>query len=403
MSEQNSSRIFRNLIRQALINLGAQVAIYDKNFSLLWSNDYYRDVFGESCDSIVRTCLDHFHEDESCLQYLIRKTFSTKSIQQAVFKIESQSEETRFFKSLTFPMYEKKDVFSNVIEISWDITEKTAYQTLLSGQNSLLQSLANSSLDAILVLNNKNNITFWNIGAEKMLGYTFEDVLNQDLRYFFPDDQTAEREYALMHQLLHIQGYIKNFETQLKTKDGQTLRVEITFAFINPERREQEGSYLVIRDISTRKNLEYIFRQTIDQLSKLHEIANLLHRLKSEDDIFQCMLVSVTAGEGLRFNRAFLLTINFENQMLEGKFAIGPADPEEASLIWQQVPQQFHSLEEILNSIKDNGLIYNTKVMDIAKALSVSLGDNSNLLIQAINNRTSYLVQSIMIHLRSFR
>jgi len=392
-------RVFRALIKQALTNLGAQVAIYDRDCRLLWANRYFLEIFDRFPGGITRICLDHFHDEENCPEYLITKTFNSGNIQQGVFKIQASDGKESYFRVFLFPMLDVDGSLSNVIEISWDITKTTAYDTLLSGQNTLLNSLANASLDAILALNHNLEIIFWNNGAEKLFGYSLEEALHKDFRLLLPQSFEAERDLKLMRQLLHAQGYVKNFETEMIGKDNRSIRVELTYTYLDPELKGQAGSYLIIRDISARKNLEYIFRHTIDKLSKLHEIANLLHRSTSEDEIYQNMLVSLTAGEGLRFNRAFLFVINFENQMLEGRLAIGPADPEEADMIWSLVPEKFHSLEEILNSYRNRDRNAHEKVMDIVKALSTPLGDNSSILIQAIRNRKSYLVQNNTAHI----
>ncbi|MFC1562038.1 ATP-binding protein [candidate division KSB1 bacterium] len=394
MESPNDIRIFRSLVRQALSNLSALVGIYDKEYRLLWHNMYFEETFKGALNGYPRTCLDHLHEESGCPEHLLKKTFESGSIQQGIFKISGEEIAERYFKTLTFPVSDSNSENSHVIEISWDIEETPAYESLLSGQNALLHNLANASLDAILTLDKDDRIIFWNKGAEKLFGFTIEEVMQQHFSVIVPERPDTEREIEMMRQLVHAQGYAKNFETELKAKDGRNIRVEITLAFLNPDRWEQSGSYLIIRDISARKNLEYIFRQSIDQLSKLHEIANLLHRCTSKEEIFRAMMISVTAGEGLRFNRAFLLMLNTETQMLEGTLAIGPADSEEARLIWQQMPQRFHSLQEIHESYRSGETDLTTKVMDIVRALSTSMNESSNLLIQAVKNRSSYLVHN---------
>lgn len=393
LKRELNPRILRNLIRPVLTNLGAQLAIYQKDCTLLWANDNYREEFGVYPDEIRRTCLDHFHDDERCPGYLIRKTCEARTIQNSVFKTQDKNGFIKYFNVFTFPVYDNKRNLSNIIEISWDISKDVAFDSVSGEQNALLRNLADTSLDAILVINEKDLITFWNKGAEKLLGYRFDEVIHSDFRMIFPEQEQTKQELYLMQQLLHVQGYLKNFETELRKKDGQLVKVEITRAFVKPERKEQMGSYLIVRDISARKNLEYMFRKTIEKLAKLHEISDLLHRSTFEEEIYQIMLVSVTAGEGLKFNRAFLSMTNYDNQLLEGKLAVGPANLEEAGKIWEQIPQQFNSLEEILDSFRNRDLQKHEKIMESVDALTTPLGDVSSIMIQAIKNRKSYLVR----------
>lgn len=394
LKQELDPRIFRNLIRPVLTNLGAQLAIYQMDCTLLWANDNYIEEFGVYPDEIERTCLDHFHnDDERCPGYLIRKTCDTHTIQNSVFKIQDKNGDIKYFNAFTFPVYDDKRNFSNIIEISWDISKDVAFDSVSGEQNALLRNLADTSLDAILVINENDLITFWNKGAEKLLGYRFDEVIHNNFRMIFPEQEHTKQELHLMRQLLNVQGYLKNFETELRKKDGQFVKVEITRAFVNPELKERMGSYLILRDISARKNLEYMFRKTIEKLAKLHEISDLLHRSTSEEEIYRVMLISVTAGEGLKFNRAFLLMTNYDNQILEGKLAVGPANLEEAGKIWEQIPQQFNSLEEILDSFRDRDVQKHEKVMESVNTLTTPLKDESSIMVQAIKNRKSYLVR----------
>ena len=391
----NSSRLFRTLIKQAFTHVSAQVGIYQQDCRLVWANDHFTKTFINRLNNAPRSCLNHLHaENEHCPDYVIRKTAETGIIQHSMFKVTDTTGTVWYYNSHTFPMYDRTNALTHIVEISWDISQDVARDAILCEHSALLSNLADMSLDAILVINKDGLITFWNKGAGKMLGYGFDEALHKPFRMIFPKTEEAERDINLMKQLLHVQDYLKNFETVLQKKDGQSVQVEITRAVMDTERRDDMGSYWIIRDISARKNIEYLFRQTIEELAKLHEISQLLHRSTSEEEIYEIMLVSVTAGEGLKFNRAFLLMVKYETQQLEGKLAIGPANPEEAGIIWSQIPRQFTTLEEILKSYKSRDRRKREKVMDIVGALTIPLDEADNIMIQAINNNRSYVVNN---------
>lgn len=56
------------------------------------------------------------------------------------------------------------------------------------------------------------------------------------------------------------------------------------------------------------------------------------------------LLTGVTAGDGLNFNRAFLLLADEGMRMLQGEFAIGPSDASEAYRIWLDMAAQEFNL-----------------------------------------------------------
>src|SRR5687767_4310829 len=52
--------------------------------------------------------------------------------------------------------------------------------TLKEKENNLEQLLLNAP-DAVIVINDESFITFWNLQAEKIFGWTAEEVINQPL------------------------------------------------------------------------------------------------------------------------------------------------------------------------------------------------------------------------------
>jgi len=65
------------------------------------------------------------------------------------------------------------------------------------------------------------------------------------------------------------------------------------------------------------------------------------------DGILHAILVGITAREGLGFNRAFLALFASDGS-LRGRMAIGPASPEEASRVWNDIAAKGLSFDDIL-------------------------------------------------------
>jgi diguanylate cyclase (GGDEF)-like protein len=64
--------------------------------------------------------------------------------------------------------------------------------------------------------------------------------------------------------------------------------------------------------------------------------------------ILYVILSGITAGDGLRFNRAFLFLVDEGRRSLHGQMAIGPRDPTEAHRIWEAMEQQRFDLETLM-------------------------------------------------------
>ena len=116
--------------------------------------------------------------------------------------------------------------------------------------------------------------------------------------------------------------------------------------------------------------------------------------LKAQDlnDIFQATLVGITAGDGLGFNRAFLIALNEESNCLEGRLAIGPADAEDASRIWSEIFYKSLSLFEILEGVKNDFKGDSNPINRLVKNIQVPISDTQNILIKAMSERRAIKV-----------
>jgi len=111
------------------------------------------------------------------------------------------------------------------------------------------------------------------------------------------------------------------------------------------------------------------------------------------DDVLQAILVGITAGEGLQFNRAFLALFDEEHQVLQGRLAIGPSSREEAGRVWEEIKVKDLHLNDIIENFKSSQTDANQEVNRIIRELSVPVTDTSHTLLCACAKRKSILVE----------
>ncbi|RKX57748.1 MAG: hypothetical protein DRP37_09015 [Thermodesulfobacteriota bacterium] len=127
----------------------------------------------------------------------------------------------------------------------------------------------------------------------------------------------------------------------------------------------------------------------LDLAVKLNSAFLMAHDL---DEILQAVLVGVTVGEGLGFNRAFLFQLDIEKEYMEGNLAIGPASPEDAGRIWAEISQKQLSLFEILDEVKEafyNGV---NPLNQLVRQIKVPLSEKDHILVRAVNERRAFWV-----------
>ncbi len=119
----------------------------------------------------------------------------------------------------------------------------------------LLQAIVDSSDDAIISQNLDGLVTSWNKGAERIFGYTPEEMIGRPVHDLLPESRYTEED-----QFLHAvkRGTrIDHYETVRRRKDGRLIDVSVT---ISPIRNDQDvivGASKISRDISEARRVAH--------------------------------------------------------------------------------------------------------------------------------------------------
>jgi len=104
------------------------------------------------------------------------------------------------------------------------------------------------------------------------------------------------------------------------------------------------------------------------------------------DDVLNAVLVGITAGEGLGFNRAFLFQVQEGQGLghLEAVKAIGPASSEEAAQVWQDINERRMSLFDIMINLRIKARGGDDRLLDLVKDISVSLDQTEHVFVSSL-------------------
>lgn len=130
----------------------------------------------------------------------------------------------------------------------------------------------------------------------------------------------------------------------------------------------------------------------IDLLHQLSLKMNSVYLSTNElDEILKVILVGITAEEGLRFNRAFLVMFDDKGEYLQGNLGIGPECRAEATGIWSEMQEKKLQFIDIIKNLPSCNNTDN-EVGRITQALRVPVSDSKNILIHAAQERKSIQV-----------
>ncbi len=117
-----------------------------------------------------------------------------------------------------------------------------------------LAAIVESSSDAIISKSLDGIVQSWNTGAERLLGYTAEEMIGQSITRLEPAHR--RNEMARILERLRAGERIEHFETERVAKDGRIIDVSLTVSPIRDAANRIIGASKVARDISARKQTE---------------------------------------------------------------------------------------------------------------------------------------------------
>lgn len=129
-----------------------------------------------------------------------------------------------------------------------------------------------SSDDAIISTDLSTIISTWNKGAERLYGYTAEEIIGSPIRILIPPDRYGE-ELSILERLKRGQR-VEARDTVRKRKDGSLVDVLLSVSLLKNTAGDVVGGCSIVRDISDRKRLERDVQLLTRELD--HRARNLL-------------------------------------------------------------------------------------------------------------------------------
>jgi len=176
--------------------------------------------------------------------------------------------------------YDRQGEPSTIYGLGIDITERKEAQTVLLRQAAIFEHLS----DAIVITDLRGNITDFNVGGERMLGYRTREILGRPVSIFHPpEDALRVRREAFAALATH--GTWRS-ELTFVRRNGSRGVCETVVKPLANARGDIYGAVCVNRDITERRRAEQQLQRLNLELSKADRrkdefLATLAHELRN--------------------------------------------------------------------------------------------------------------------------
>ncbi len=190
------------------------------------------------------------------------------------------------YHRLKAPLRDTAGAVIGVFGMYWDNSQEKRSQAALKESEEKFAAMANSAQDAIVMVNQNEEVVFWNMASESMFGFHVEDIVGQRLDDWI-EPGTSRDEFARLVANLTTPGRErstgKTMELTALRKGREPFPIELSISAL-----QLKGQWHVIgimRDISERKRVEQekqLMEVQLRQAQKLESIGQLAAGISHE-------------------------------------------------------------------------------------------------------------------------
>jgi len=188
-----------------------------------------------------------------------------------------------------------------------DMVDYETYQELLENEEKFRKT-ADAAHDAIVFLDDGGYITYWNKAAERIFGYSREEVLGKEAHVLLVPDRYREayrRGFERFKDTGNGDVVGKTMELEAIRRDGTGFPVEISV--LSVKMRGKWNAIGILRDITKRKEIENALLETKKRSQEVLDNTTAVIYIKDLE------------GKYILINRQFEKLFNVSRKLIEGK------------------------------------------------------------------------------------
>ncbi|HET9698152.1 MAG TPA: PAS domain S-box protein [Terriglobales bacterium] len=207
----------------------------------------------------------HPEDFDRCLEIYVTN-FDVRRPFEMEYRLKHRSGEYRWILDCGVPRFAPDGTFEGYVGGCLDIHEQKEAGAI----KNRLAAIVESSNDAIVSKDLNGIVTSWNHRAEKMFGYTADEMIGRPITMIIPPEMHKDEDTIL--SMIRSGQKIDHFETVRLTKSGERIEVSLSISPVRDEQGKIVGAAKIARDITEAKRVERALR-TSEKLAAAGRLA----------------------------------------------------------------------------------------------------------------------------------
>jgi PAS domain S-box-containing protein len=192
------------------------------------------------------------------------------------------------------------------LAVTLDITERKAAEQA----QRRLAAIVESSDDAIIGQDLSGIVLSWNPGAERIFGYSANEMIGRPITLIIPQDLKEEDQRIL--EVIGLGERFEHFETVRLTNNGERIDVSLTVSPVRDDVGRVIGAAKTARDITQQKKTEHALRRAERLASAGRMAATVAHEINNPLEAVTNLVYLAKGSAALNDVREFLNKIEEE-------------------------------------------------------------------------------------------